>query len=550
MKKALLPLNIKLLIPTKDQLRMVLPVTSLDITDGPGGNFHEAGLFSTQIFGRVGDPARDRTFGYIDLKVQIFHPIIFKTIVKLRGLYGGIMAGTEFATWDEDKADFAPSNELEGETGYDFFYRHWQKIKFEKSNSDIRNVRISLIERYRSEFSFSNLLVLPAGLRDAELDSDGRMSMDEINDYYQGVLMLVRNFPERINQGDDLSMYDRTRYALTMRVIEIYDYLENMLSGKGGFIQQRWASRRVFNGTRNVISSLDPTAADLDQPNRPKFNDTVVGLYQAAKAVLPKTIYHLRNSTVIGEIFETSSNRIELVDPKTLNRKWVEISNLDMDRWSTEEGLEKVIHELSIIEKRSRPVEIAGHYLALIYVDDKKQFRIMRDISELPGHLDKKFVRPLTYMELIYLAGLSMWYKNSGFITRYPVENFYSSIATKQYVKTTVQGELRKPLGPDWTVDNDAAPALEFPIFIKGQTPQYYDSTSVSPARLAMLGADFDGDTISYNAVYSREAIDESDRFFKTRAAYIQASGGLAFSVGIDTLNFTLRYMTGEPRRK
>lgn len=548
MKKKMLPLNISLLTPTQEQLRLVPQVTSLDIIDGPGGNFHEAGLFSTQIFGRIGDPMRDRTFGYIDLKVPVFHPVIFKTLVKLRGLYGGIMAGTEFARWDAAKGDFVTANEIDGQTGYDFFYRHWQQLVFEKGQSDIRNVRITLIEKYRNNAVFDKFLVMPAGLRDAEMGSDGRMSMDEINEHYQGVLMLVRNFPERLNPADDLSMYDRTRYALTQRIITVYDYIENLISGKHGFIQDRWASRRVFNGTRNVISSLDTGVADLDQPNRPKFNDTVVGLYQAAKAVLPKTLYHLKNSTVIGEIFETSSNRVELVNPSTLKRTWVDISSQDLDRWGTEEGLAKVVEELSIIDKRHRPVMIADHYLALVYVDDKKQFRVIRDISEVPEHLDRKWVRPLRYFELVYLAGLSMWNKNSAFVTRYPVENFNSSIPSKQYVKTTVIGEYRRPLGPDWQVDLNAPVALEYPIFQVGSYPQYHDSISITPARLKPLGADFDGDTMSYNAVYSQEAIAECDRFFTKRAAYIQAAGGLSFSVGIPTLILTLRYMTGEPR--
>lgn len=55
----------------------------------------------------------------------------------------------------------------------------------------------------------------------------------------------------------------------------------------------------------------------------------------------------------------------------------------------------------------------------------------------------------------------------------------------------------------------------------------------------------FDGDTVSVNAVYSREAREECERFFKTRAAYLRAGGGLAFSVNIHTLALTMRFMTG-----
>jgi hypothetical protein len=542
-KKALLPLNISLLVPSAPQLKLLQPVTSLDIFDGPGGNFHDAGLFSTVIFGRVGDPLRDQRFGYIDLKVTVFHPVIFRTLLKLRGLYGEIMQGTSYALFDEEKGDFTPANELDGKTGFDFFVKHWKQIRFGKTESSVRTVRLQLIEQYRDNAELSTLLVMPAGLRDAEVESDGRPSLPEINEFYQRVLMLVRNFPERINPRDDLSTYDRTRYNLMLQFAGLYDYIENLISGKRGFIQDRWAGRRIFNGTRNVISSLDTTTADLDAPNRPKFNDTVIGVYQAAKSVLPKTIYHLRTHP-IGQVFDTTANRVELINKETLKLEWVEISNQDMDRWGTEEGMEKVVNELSVLEKRGRPIEIAGHYLGLVYVS-ADAFRVFRDMEDFPPDFDRNLVRPLTYVELIYIVGLPMWSDNSAFVTRYPVENYNSSIPSKQYVKTTVAGLHLKQLGSNWEVDADLPEAYEYPTLAQGQVMQYHDSTSISPARLAPLGADFDGDTVSVNSLYSKEAIAETDHHFTTRAAYIQAAGGLSFSVAIQPLDLTLRYMTG-----
>jgi hypothetical protein len=544
MQKALLPLNLSLLNPSPEQLRRLRQVTTLDIFDGPGGNFHDDGLFSTLTFGRVGDPDRDRRFGYIALRVPVFHPVVFTRLIKLKGLYADILSGKGYAKWNPEAADFEKATELDGQTGYHFFVQHFAELRPAKTGSATRDLRVQLLEKYRDKALLDNLLVMPAGLRDAEIDVDGRVSMDEINEIYQGVLMLVRNLPEKARASDDLSAYDRTRHTLTLKLVAIYEHIERLISGKGGFIQSRWASRRVFNGTRNVISSLDTSTADLDAPNRPRFNDTVIGLYQAARSVLPKTIYHLKTG-LVGQVFDTTSNNVELVDPKTLKRVWVEISNEEMDRWSTEEGLDKVINELSVIDKRDKPVMIAGHYLALVYLSPNAEYKLLRSIDELPQDFNAKYVRPLTYVELIYLSGLGMWYKNSAFVTRYPVENYNSSYPTKHYVKTTVTGELRYALGDDWERDPEAPIALEYPIIKEGVVTQYHDSTSVSPARLAALGGDFDGDTVSFNSLYSKEAVDETDRFFKTRAAYVKAGGGLAFSVEIHTLALTMRFMTG-----
>lgn len=489
MKKALLPLNLSLLFPTPAQLKTLRPVTSLDIFDGPGGNFHDDGLFSTLTFGRVGSPERDVRFGYIPLKLPVFHPVIYSRLIKLKSLYGEILQGTAYATWNPTLLDFERSNELEGETGYAFFVRHWPQLRPAKTGSAIRDLRVELLEKYRDQAFLTELLVMPAGLRDAEIDADGRVSMDEINELYRSVIMRTRNFPDRPVSQDELATYDRTRMAVTQSILNIYEHIERQLTGKHGFIQGRWASRRVFNGTRNVISSLDTSVADLDAPNYPKFNDTVVGLFQAAKAVLPMTLHYLRRG-IVGEVFDSRSNNVELVDPQTLKRTWVEISNEEMDRWSTEEGLEKLIQDFSVLDSRDKPVMVGDHYLALVYVDDQQNYRIFRSIEELPEGRDPKWVRPITYVELIYLSGVSMWNTNYAFVTRYPVENYNSSYPSRLYVKTTIVGEMRYELDENWERKGDDHVALEYPLIQPGKVTTYHDSTSVNPARLASLGGD------------------------------------------------------------
>lgn len=45
----------------------------------------------------------------------------------------------------------------------------------------------------------------------------------------------------------------------------------------------------------------------------------------------------------------------------------------------------------------------------------------------------------------------------------------------------------------------------------------------------------------------SNEAIQEAKDFFKKKIAYLSPDGNLAFSVNVDTLDLTLRYITGKP---
>lgn len=546
MKKALLPFNISLLIPTPQQLKMLGQVTSHEIFEGLGGNFHEKGLFSVEIFGRIGSTDRESRFGYIELGLPVIHPVVYRNILKLKGFYEQIILGRAFARFDPVLKDFIPSNELEGQTGYTFFYDNWKKVEFQGTGSGIRLNRLQLIEKYKNNCILKQFLVVPASYREVEIDAYGRTTMDEVNEMYRRLLQQSRDVPEYFGPNDDMSIYDRKRVALQNTVVEIYGHFEKLLSGKGGFIQSNWASRKVFNGTRNVISSLDTNASDLDMPNRPKFKDVAIGLYQGAVSVKPKTIYGLK-STVVGEIFDTLTQRVELINKKTLRLEWVDVSTETLDRWATPDGLEKVINELKVVEQRSRAIEVEGHYLALVYKDDQQNFKIFRDITTMPKELDRKFVFPITYSELVYLSGLSMWNTTVGFVTRYPIENYNSSIPCRMYLKTTVKGELRHQLGWDWKRDPDLPLALEYPVFELNQPAQWHDSISLPPATLAPLTADFDGDTTSWIACYSKESIEECNKFFKSRLAYIQAGGGMAFSLNIHTLNLTLRYMTGEP---
>lgn len=488
--RAELPLNLSLLNPTREQLRMIREVKVADVFDGPGGNFHDDGLYSTLIFGRVGDDIRDKRFGYISLRLPILHPVIYNTLVKLRGLYREIIAGTQYVTWNEELKDFDVADELTGRTGYHFFMTHFPDLQFRESGSSIRSVRIKTVERYRDEALLTELLVLPAGLRDVDIEADGRVSSDEINELYQTVLSLARTIPDPPPSGDDLEIYDRVRYNLTLKVVEVYQYLEGLISGKRGLIQNHWASRRVFNGTRNVISSLNTSVADLTAPNRPTASDVVVGVYQGSKCVLPHAKFFLRQF-LLDVIFDTTTNRVQLVDPKSKELVWIDVTNEDIDQFTTSAGLEGLINELSVVEKRHRPVTVQGHYLALVYLDDHQGYRVIRDVRELPEGADPERAQPITYVELMYLAGVDRWRDFPTFVTRYPVENYNSSIPLTLYVKTTTVGELRYRISDDWTsYDRDSGVALEYPKIRNVKNPTYHDSTSVSPVTLAPFGGD------------------------------------------------------------
>jgi len=551
MKTNDLPFNVDLLDNGKGALSKLRPVTVLDIYDGAPPNFHDDGLFSTLTFGPVGDESRDNKFSYIDMGVTVIHPTIYKELIKLKALYKGIMAGTKYAKWDDKLKDFVTSTELEGSTGYSFFISKWLDIVFVENSSDARQLRVDLVNKYRGVGKKASTLpsggdktlirymvVLPAGLRDLTVQ-DGRTTEDEINALYRKVLSISKTVD--ITDGNiNNPIHDVSRWTLQNTFLEIYQTIHLMLTGKKGFIQAKWGRRRIFNGTRNVISSMDMGAADSSGETMIEVTDTVLGLLQVMKGALPLTVHAVRNS-IIQRIFSDGDAAVPLIDTTTLATELVDLDSKERDKWLTIEGIEKIIDNYRDNTKRHDPIMIRDRYLALIY-DDGETFKVFNDITLLPEDRDRKYVRPITWCEFFYTSCYAIFKeKLSCIITRYPITGIGSTYPSTIYLKTTVVGKLLRPLNSAWETDDSLPNAIEFPSTV--EKGAHLDSTVVHPGRLAALGADFDGDTVSVNIIYSDEGNAEIHKYFETKEAYLDPRGGLQQST-TDPIQWAIFNMT------
>ena len=504
MKSTGLPFNLEILRMDSNTVRNLRPVLTTDIMESSGqklgptellsvkdltwsgpdklsSDFHPDGLFSVAIFGRVGEPSRDHQFSYVDLRTPIFHPLLYKTLSKLKGLYEGILSSKEYAVWSEEEKDFIASDEITGRTGYHFFLKHWESLVFKTTGSAQRDDRIRLIEKYKSVALVDKILIMPAGLRDVRMGAGNRLEIPDVNDIYRRIVGIARTITSGGEKVTSPAL-DYSRYQLQCSFNELYQYIEGVLSGKKGFIQQKWASRRVFNSTRNVISSMDTSKRVLGAPGAAKVTDTILGLYQTIKGALPLTI-HLLRAGYLGEAFSIGDvNTVSrLVNTKTLQREFVELPSVTKDHWTTLDGLQKILNSYWALENRHKPIMVEGRYLGLIYKGPDNSFRIFGDIDELPEDRDRKDVSPLTLVELLYLSGYREWNRLKVVVTRYPITGIGSTYPSDLYVKTTTVGEQRHELGPDWQPLGDDFVASEFP---KSDTLAFFDSQVVSPTRI------------------------------------------------------------------
>lgn len=537
-KTVSVPFNINLLTLTPDKLRGLKRVQKLDIFEGGSSDFSEEGLFSASIFGRVGDERRNLRFAYIDIKVPILHPVVFNVLVKMKHLYGDILSGKAYAVFDEELKDFVKSNAIDGFTGYAYFIEHWLKIEFIDTNSINREQAVLLIKKYGNKALVDKVVVLPAGLRDIEIDSYNRISEDEINKPYRQLISISNTISE-VTVKNHIEALNTPRYQMQLVFNNIYEMIFTLVEGKKKLLLGKWASRRIFNGTRNVITAMDTSVKYLGAKGNPGVNSTVIGLYQYMKATLPVTIFQIRR--LLDSIFPDVNQPARLINKKTLKAEEVLLHSRYYNQWATNEGIERVITSFKEESIRNIPLEIDGRYLALLYRGPDNTFRIMHDIDELPASRSKKDVKPITLCELFYIAVYQKANTYPLLVTRYPITGIGSIYPSKTYLRVTLSSEKRVQLNERWEQMDDDAIAYEFPM----RDTAFVNSLIPSVDKLGRLGADFDGDTCSANIAYSQEAIEECEEFFNSRRAYVGTDGQFINKTGVNTVELVLRNLTG-----
>lgn len=499
------------------------PITTTDTFQGLTKNFHPEGLYSTDIFGLVGSEERDATFSYIDLKLDIISPTVCLGLFGLKQLYEEICSGKRFATWNEKEKDFEPAlpGDTGADTGYNFFIKHYAALTPRRNDSLRRDDTLDFFFKFRDVSLSRYALILPAGLRDLQIRQDGREQEEDIGGLYRRLLTLARAIPDR-NARTELT--DPVRWKLQTVFNEIWMYFFNIEDGKGGFARRKVTSRKLMNGTRNVLSSFTTGSKVMGREDEVRPTDTRVGLLQSLKALLPVAQYHIRNRYLSN--IKAGDGNLYGVNKKTLKREFLEVPGRIYDLFTTDDGVETLINRLMARELRHQPVSIdKDHYVALMY-QDSKTFKVFYDIGDLPEGRDKANVRGISLVELLYLSGYDLWNDYFGFVTRYPVTGRGSTYSSTIRLETTTSSLYLKELDDDW---NDTKPkaAVSFP---DRTVETFVESMAPHPSRLNGLGGDYDGDTGSFNAPMSDEALEENRKWQRSKNYWFATDGSFKYT--------------------
>jgi hypothetical protein len=534
------PVNIALLRVKDTDLSRLGQIKELQIF-GQGNNFHPDGLFSTTIFGAVGSEHRTKMFGYIDLRYNALHPLVYKTICSLKSFYKGILDGTTLAVWNPKLRQFDKSSDTSAQTGFTFFLKHIREIRFEPNQSDKRNENIKFFDKAVAEdkYLMRYLLVMPAGLRDYTITPNGKPEEDEVNTFYRRILAQSQLVDIDVAKRTP-HVYDNVYSNLQNSLMELYDYLQTLLDGKHKLILGKWLSRKIFNSTRNVITASVSDATHIGDANRLRSNNVGVGMHQFLRAAAPKTLYEIR-SRYVQQVFVENNTFAYMTNCKTLQKEEVLNSHVqkDYDRWMTTDGLESVIANFARQDLRHLPVYTnkGKHCMGLLY-NDGKHVRFFQDIRELPDHLDKGNVSPITMAEFLYLSVGRLSGKIPAFATRYPIQGyggiypaFMKLYSTAKYIQVQELDEQWQPI---------EGVLHSFPV----RGSDFINGLIIHQSHMALLGSDFDGDTMSLQAVLSDEAVEEITKLLSSKSYYLDNERKISFSNSTDILEASLAFMT------
>ena len=112
---------------------------------------------------------------------------------------------------------------------------HFHELKFVERESLKRTQYIKLVEKYKENPLIDKLVVLPAGLRDYELDKTGKPTEGEVNTFYRKIMTTANLvIPSALKTNPE--SLDTVRYTLQKYINDLFEYYKGLLEGKNKLI--------------------------------------------------------------------------------------------------------------------------------------------------------------------------------------------------------------------------------------------------------------------------------------------------------------------------
>lgn len=482
----------------------------------PSGAPTSDGLLSNEIFGMT-QKERSGIYAYIDLVEYFIDPSCWKTLTKLDSKFKGIINGI-------NKYIITPDGELvedeTGNTGIKWLKQNFGKIKFKKTDSRTRDMRIKYImHNYNKGRMFINkYIVIPPYYRD--VNTTGKHTgVGQINTFYVNLLTAARALKENNDYG--LSMADTTCYRIQNTLKAIYDWFcgnsnsdikdkGSGLGGKFGLIRANmgytsdYSSRLVLSAPNLNTNSVDDLMVTIDK--------SAIPLAAVAADFYPFMMFHIR------KFFENELQNATSYEFVNDNGEQVSIALADdpmayFNDDMIKDHLKKFVYSH---DTRFIPVELptknTDHTYYMTFKG--KRWDSVKDAELSP---EPTLQRPLTWVDVIYVAAIRATDGKQISFTRYPYDSYFNTIYTGIEVATTketepimLNGELYK-FYPKIRLEDINAPSAQ----------KFIDTMQISNLYLNGMGADYDGDMGQVKGSFFNETNQELANFTNSKANFI-----------------------------
>ena len=393
---------------------------------------HPNGLISNEIFG-ITTKDRKRKFAYINLHAHYFQPHIY---IALKFLFSGIdslIGGMENYSIDKDGQLVKDPN---GETGLDFIYENWNRIKWLKKEGGVvggmRDERISLLTKTPKNVIFMDKqIVIPPFYRDIRSSSGGGGETSELNNYYTNLIRFASRNEEKDMFG---FIFHASNLSIQNNINNIYQYFRTKIEKKQGMFRKYLMGKTVDNAVRTVITAPTYHANDPSEL-MVTYEYAAVPISQLCVELYPFIVSWLKN------FFDR-----EFIENKYTKTYWSPDSDtesvLELDSPETYFN-DKYIDTL--INQYIKNPESRFNALELPVKGNKKKyiaFRGRRVHEDSKEDISSIAYRPMTTTDLLFLACNDVVKDKHILVTRYPLLDSFGVFINKIRVASTTETDV------------------------------------------------------------------------------------------------------------
>ena len=393
---------------------------------------------------------------------------------------------------------------------------------------------------------------------------NNKLDIPPINSLYRKLITIAQSV-KFSSSLEVTSIMDKMNMQLTLVDIEKY-YIE-LIRQSDGFFRQYVIGKNPDYGVRSVISC--PVLTQYDKPDDCPIdmNHTGYPLSEVIQSLYPfieRWVYNwfvnefdVSSGVKPALIYENGKkklvamNAVNLITYKSYDANGKEIekvrtekSNIVDGKYNIDNIRKRINTWIDNYESRFDPITYDGEYNGKIYKNCELAFTGVPYAADAQNPNTSDIAnRAFTWTDLLYLAAEDCASDKYAWVTRYPLTTYLGVYPTKMFVMSTVRTMKCKMVVNGETRIYDYYPLIDPNKTTMEVSTSFNETINMANSRLAVIGGDYDGDTVSTRAMFSVEANAETMDIINSPKNFLNCKGSLIATMTNEG-NLTLYNMT------